>query len=144
MCILGTIALGTNLLFIVACFIMHFMGVSGALHLDASGFWMMVLGLMVIDCMAAPEQPRRLLFIPVNIPSKYMPVALFALFSLLGGFQIAYAIALGIGYLYSFGYLEKIKPSTSKLEQWESEYLAFLSSKPVSLFFFSIFACVAA
>src|SRR3546814_8719424 len=101
MSLLGTISLGTNLVFIAACFLMYFFGMTYALHLDASGFWMIVLGLMVVDCMATPERPRRLLFLPVNIPSKYMPLALFALFSLLGGFQFASAIALGIGYLYS-------------------------------------------
>jgi hypothetical protein len=133
MVLLGTIALGTNLVFVAACFLMYLFGMAFAMYMVASGFWMIVLGLMVVDCMAAPDQPRRLLFLPVNIPNKYMPIALFALFSLLGGFQFAYAIALGIGYLYSFGHLNKIKPGADRLEQWETKYLGFISSKPVSL-----------
>lgn len=131
MVVIGTIALGANLVFVTACFLMYMFGMTFAMYMAASGFWMVVLGLMAVDCMAAPEQPRRLLFIPVNIPNKYMPLALFALFSLLGGFQLAYAIALGIGYLYSLGYLNKIKPGTDRLEQWETKYLGFISSKPV-------------
>ena len=70
--------------------------------------------------MKTPDAPRRMLFIPVDIPSKYFPLALYAFFMLLGGMKFDDLVAIGVGYAYAFGYLEKIRLSDSMISQQES------------------------
>jgi hypothetical protein len=52
-----------------------------------------------IDCVKAPPNSMRKLFF-FTVPTIYYPLALFALFSLLGGFQISYLLSIGLGYVY--------------------------------------------
>ena len=60
------------------------------------------------------------MFIPVDIPSKYFPLILYALFCLFSGLILSFALALVVGYLYSQGYIDKLKPSTYYLENLEA------------------------
>jgi hypothetical protein len=118
--------------FVLTCYVLYIMGQKYALFLSSDGFWLVIMPLIVIDCMQFPEMPRKLLFLPCNIPGKYFPLALYALFSVFGGPDLALAIALGAGYLYSFGYLEKLKPPPRLLEQWEAGCLSGLVAQQVS------------
>ena len=60
------------------------------------------------------------MFIPVDIPSKYFPLALYGLFSLFGGPQLDLLVAIFVGYLSSKGHLDRVKPSSYQLEQLEA------------------------
>ena len=62
-----------------------------------------------------------MMFIPIDIPSKYFPLIMYALFSLFSGPSLSYAIALLIGYLYSQGQLERLRPTSYYLESIETE-----------------------
>lgn len=83
----------------------------------------LVIGLIVIECEAAPDQERRcvlrpacnsparpsplshrphaprLLFLPIGIPGKYFPWAILALFALFGGSLVEMLCGLAAGYL---------------------------------------------
>eukprot|EP01031_Cornospumella_fuschlensis_P005817 gene5817-7222_t len=62
-------------------------------------FWTVLFALLTLDCMVTPEMPRRLLCIPYDIPSKYLPLALYALICLLSGsVYISYLLSMGVGY----------------------------------------------
>ena len=76
-----------------------------------------------------PDVTRRLMFIPIDIPSKYFPLVLYAFFSLFGGPSASLAVALCIGYLYSKGHMDKFKPSVSYSERCESSgFLTYFST----------------
>jgi hypothetical protein len=60
------------------------------------------------------------MFIPVDIPSKYFPLALFALFSLFSGPELDLLVAMLVGFLYSKGHLDRFKPTSYQLEQLEA------------------------
>lgn len=68
----------------------------------------------------APDAPRRLLFIPVDIPSKYMPLAMYGIFFLFGGPQLSYAVAILVGYMQSRGLLDRFRPTSYALEELEA------------------------
>lgn len=73
---------------------------------------------------------RRFFF--CEVPVRYYPVALFVLFSFLGGgfSSIAYAISMGAGYLYGQGRLDDIlKLSGGKAKEWENGVLAPWASR---------------
>jgi hypothetical protein len=61
-----------------------------------------------------------MLFIPVDIPAKYMPLAMYGLFCLFSGLQLSYAVAIGVGYLQSQGHLDRYRPSKQALEDLEA------------------------
>lgn len=58
--------------------------------------------------------------VPVDIPSKYFPLIMYALFSLFTGPKLAFAVAIGIGFLHQNGYLDRLKPSSYYLGGLES------------------------
>lgn len=58
--------------------------------------------------------------VPVDIPSKYFPLIMYALFSLFTGPKLSFAIAIGIGFLSQNGYLDRLKPSSYYLGGLES------------------------
>jgi len=77
--------------------------------------------MQVVECMNQPEQPRRFLCFPVEIPSKYFPIALYAFFMLLGGPRVDDLLAIGVGYAYAYGYLDKLIISSAAIGQAEGE-----------------------
>lgn len=66
-----------------------------------------------------PDVPRRMLCLPVDIPSKYMPVALYALMALFSGPSLAYLLSLLLGYAYVLGYMDHLKPTSHSLAALE-------------------------
>ena len=58
--------------------------------------------------------------IPMEIPAKYMPFALYLLFSLFSGPQLSYAVSILVGYLHFHGYMDRLKPSSYFYEELES------------------------
>lgn len=74
---------------------------------------------------------RRFFF--CEVPVRYYPLALFALFALLGGRDpsLAYAISMGVGYLFGQGRLDHIlRLSSTKAREWESGVHTSVTSRP--------------
>jgi uncharacterized membrane protein len=67
-----------------------------------------------------PDMPRRMMCIPVDIPSKYFPIILYALFCLFSGLQLDFAVSMLVGYLSHLGYTDKATIATSTLQQMET------------------------
>ncbi|KAG5185413.1 hypothetical protein JKP88DRAFT_207921 [Tribonema minus] len=95
----------------------------------AQGLWNLLMPLIVVDCMQMPDFPRKLFFFPCEIPSKYYPLALFALFSIMGGVRVDMALALATGYAFAFGKLDCLKPSISRVQGWENGCLRNFTSR---------------
>lgn len=58
--------------------------------------------------------------VPVDIPSKYFPLIMYAMFSLFTGPMLSLALGMFTGFLYQNGYLNRLKPSSYFLESLES------------------------
>ena len=142
--LLGTVSITTNILFSTICLLLYMVGTRSAMYWGCQGFWTILFSLITIECLQVvivstllvffilkhsfitmfwsqqmPDAPRRLLFIPVDIPSKYMPVAMYVLFSLFGGPQLSYAVAILVGYMQAQGHLDRFRPSSQSLEELE-------------------------
>ncbi|CAM9843757.1 unnamed protein product, partial [Chrysoparadoxa australica] len=115
-----TLDLVANTAFLMVMGLMYTLGYHDALFAQSAGFWNIIMPLIAVECMKSPDTPRKFFIFPCNIPSKFYPLGLFALFSLLGGFRMDMAIAMGCGYAYALGKLERITPSTSRLQGWET------------------------
>ena len=118
--LLGFITVLTNVVFNLCCLLLYFANMPEALFYSCSGFWVPLFGLITIECMLTPEAPRQLMFIPVNIPSMYFPLVLYAFFALFSGPQLDFLLALGVGYLYSKGFFDRFRPSSTYLESLEA------------------------
>ena len=118
--LIGTITLLVNLGFIAIVLFMYIVGTPTALFMGCSGFWNVLFALFTIECLQSPEQPRRMMFIPVNIPAKYMPLAFFVLISIFSGFQLSFALSILVGWAYMQGRLDVFKPSSYTLEEMET------------------------
>lgn len=118
--LLGFITVLTNVVFNLCCLLAYFFSMPEALFYSCSGFWVPMFGLITIECMLTPDAPRQLMFIPVNIPSMYFPLVLYVFFALFSGPQLDFLLALGVGYLYSKGFLDRFRPSSTYLESLEA------------------------
>lgn len=110
-----------NVIFVVLCLFFYFFGSSTAIQWVCMDFWILLFALITFDCMLMPDMPRRLMFIPVDIPSKYIPLALYVLICLFSGFVLSYALSLAVGYLWMRGALDRFRPSSQYLAQMEQE-----------------------
>jgi hypothetical protein len=70
--------------------------------------------------MQAPNQPRRMMLIPVDIPGRLYPILMYGIFCLYEGPKLSFALSICVGYLYQKGYLDCIKPSFCFLNNLES------------------------
>eukprot|EP01038_Epipyxis_sp_PR26KG_P004116 gene4116-5867_t len=114
------ITLITNIAFIILCYILIFVGMPEQVFRSCAGFWTIIFALLQIECLQTPDAPRRLLCIPMDIPAKYLPAVLYLFISLFSGFELSYAVSIVVGYLFSAGYLDRFKPSSSYLISLES------------------------
>lgn len=113
----------TNVAFLVVCFTLN--GLSGEpayLYLQSSGIWIILFGLISIECCKANAGSKRRLFF-CDVPTMYYPLGLLGLFSLFGGFQLAYAISVGVGYAYGYGRLDFLRMD-ARFRRWEDTVLA--------------------
>lgn len=124
------LSLASNLGFVVVCLAFASLGTYEALLFQAQGFWPILMGLIVIECMDSPESHRRLFFWPTPIPTKLYPVALFAIFSLFTGFKLDMAISMAVGYFYHKGYLMSFTPQPATVQRWERGCLANFTTRP--------------
>eukprot|EP00615_Pteridomonas_danica_P002670 CAMPEP_0114373554 /NCGR_PEP_ID=MMETSP0101-20121206/34953_1 /TAXON_ID=38822 ORGANISM="Pteridomonas danica, Strain PT" /NCGR_SAMPLE_ID=MMETSP0101 /ASSEMBLY_ACC=CAM_ASM_000211 /LENGTH=279 /DNA_ID=CAMNT_0001526853 /DNA_START=89 /DNA_END=929 /DNA_ORIENTATION=+ len=115
------IGLISNIGFDVFCFLMALLGTYEALFFQCQGFWVILFGLIAIECAESQEPTRQLFRIPYQIPTVYYPLVLFALFSILSGPNLGSAIAMGFGYAYGFGKVEGFRPSLIMVQGWERD-----------------------
>ena len=98
------------------------------------GIWIVLFGIISLECATPPgggtaeqQQRNRRLFM-FEVPTKFYPLALFGIFTLLGGggFQLGYLISIGLGYMTGWGYLDRFKVSNTTCRRWE-ESSSFLN-----------------
>jgi membrane associated rhomboid family serine protease len=118
--LLGTLSLLVNGIFLAICMVLYTLGQGDALFYSCSGFWTVIFALLTMECMLSPDAPKRMLLIPVDIPSKYFPLVLYGFFCLFSGLQLSFAISIGVGYAYHKGYLDKLRVSSYYLESLET------------------------
>eukprot|EP01036_Dinobryon_divergens_P022112 gene22112-30346_t len=110
-----------NVLVTIICYTFFILSIfPEAIFWRSSGFFSIFFALLTVECMMIPTAPRRLMFIPVDIPSQYFPLALYGIFALFGGPQLDLLVAILAGYLHSQGHFDKVKPSSYQLEQLEA------------------------
>jgi Rhomboid family len=127
----------TNVAFFLST-IVHFYfngGGSNQAHIllsSASGIWLVLFGIIAMECVQAPAGTQRKLFL-WQAPVLYYPVALLLFFSFISAsFSLAYGISMAVGYLCGFGYLDRIQLSHGKATAWEDGSSG--SSSPASSF----------
>ena len=94
-----------------------------------SGFWPVLLAIIAIECSTAPADSVRRLIGAYEIRTRYYPLLLLGLFTLLGGFHLAYGLGVAAGYAYGLGKLDMIKPAQDRLTQWENGVLINFTSR---------------
>lgn len=83
------------------------------------GLWPLLLALMIIQTMTSGEEHHRLLCLPLNVPTKWYPVALLALFTLFAGIKLDFFVMVGIAHQYASGKLNVLTPSEHHLAKIE-------------------------
>lgn len=101
--LVGLVTVAANVGFTAFCFLMAGFGTYEALFFQCQGFWVVLFGLIAVECLGSQEPTRQLFMIPVQIPTPYYPLALFALFSLFGGPSLGLAFGLAAGYGFAYG-----------------------------------------
>jgi membrane associated rhomboid family serine protease len=118
-----TMGILVNLLHLLVCFLLN--AVTGSpswLFLNCVGVWVIIFALLSVECsQASTTSTRRLFFF--SVPTRYYPLALLALFSLLGSFQLAYLLSIGVGLVYQQGYLVALKLDSTRIQRWEQTIL---------------------
>jgi len=103
-----------------------FFGLSGSfptlLGSCSLGLWPLLVAFMVIQSQTSGEDSTRLLCFPVQVPTKYFPLILVGLFSLLMGPQFAIIIAAGVGWAYAKGHLPFLRFSPGAISDAEARF----------------------
>ena len=123
--------LGTNLLFVtVQCVSAYLMGEPSLLLSSSEGLWVVLMGCLAMECChAAPYQSTRRL-IWWDIPTRFYPIVLLVLFSLLSGrLQVSYAISLALGYGLGQGKLEFLKLPSRHVKSFEESSAGLVNSR---------------
>lgn len=110
-----------NVFFNAFCLMFYILGAGDALGWACMDFWTLLFALITIDCLQTPDAPRRLLCVPYDVPSKYIPLLLYAIICLFSGFALSYAVSLLVGFLWMRGYLDRLRPSSQYLQTLEAE-----------------------
>eukprot|EP00904_Undaria_pinnatifida_P002758 jgi/Undpi1/12483/HiC_scaffold_5.g02154.m1 len=128
--LMGTLTVLTNVLFLVVCFVLFVLGEEMAYFVSSGGIWNLIISLTAIECMATPHTPRRFFILPFDIPGKYYPLFLALLFGLMRGIWRDLFCAVSVGYAYANGRLDRLKPSRSRVADWESGCLSNFIQRP--------------
>ena len=117
---MGTLS---NILFLIICETLYFVEGNQIWLLQSSeGIWVILFGLIAIECCHAPTESKRRLFF-FEIPTLYYPIGLLVFFSLLAGVKLSWGFSVGIGYAYGYGYCDFLKCSSSTFRAWEDGFL---------------------
>lgn len=113
----------TNILYcVVGAFLDALLGTQYFFFLPSFGVWLVLFGLTAFESIKAPQGTARKLFL-FTVPTKYYPLALLGLFSLIGGFSLAFLISIGIGYAYGIGIMEWFRISSTRCRACEENFL---------------------
>jgi membrane associated rhomboid family serine protease len=80
----------------------------GALEEYSAGLWPLIMAEITMLCLANPDNPVQLFFIPCQFKALYYPWALFGLFTVFNT-RIQFDLLAGIGYGYLFFYYLRTK-----------------------------------
>lgn len=128
----------SNIIYVVVAALLDALFMDGTQYffiLPSFGIWIVLFGILALECSSSsrvssssPPPVRRLLLF--EMPTRYYPVALLGIFTLLssGGFQLGYVISIGLGYLIGFGYLDTLKIPNDKIRRWEEQALRGFTS----------------
>lgn len=115
-CTLGGL---TNVVFLTACCALRAAtGDESWLVCSSQGIWIVLFPIIAIECAHAPPDDQRKLFF-CDVPTRFYPLGLLAVFSLMSGPSMSYAISVAVGYAYGFGRLDRLKLSTATYKRWE-------------------------
>ena len=104
-----TLTVASNVLFLILSLLLWGLTNSEGYLVEASlGIWTVLLGIIAVECSEAPPESQRRLFF-LEVPSKYYPLVLLALFSMFAGPKLPYFLGLAVGYAYGYGKLDRWK-----------------------------------
>jgi hypothetical protein len=87
------------------------------------GLWPILFCDLVIQCYKDPEMPRGLCCLPIQIKSKWYPLVLYAIFTLVFmNLDLSFTTGLIVGYLYAFGYLKWVESTQQSISAWEKRW----------------------
>lgn len=115
-----TLTIFTNVLFLIISVLLYGL-TNNESYLSAAslGIWTVLLGIIAVECSEAPPDMKRRLFF-LEVPAKYYPLVLLALFSMFAGFRLAYGIGVAVGYAYGHGKLDRWKVKVETVRKWEN------------------------
>lgn len=112
-----------NVLFCAAGFLVGFTIMPQAMVTPCMGLWPILFCDLVIQCYKDPEMPRGLCCLPIQIKSKWYPLVLYGIFTLVFmNVDLSFTTGLGVGYLYAFGYLRCLETSPESVSAWEKRW----------------------
>ena len=115
-----TLTIITNILFLIISVLLYGLS-NNESYLNAAslGIWTVLLGIIAVECAEAPPDTKRRLFF-LEVPAKYYPLVLLALFSMFAGFRLAYGIGTAVGYAYGYGKMNRVKVKIETVRKWEN------------------------
>jgi hypothetical protein len=134
------VGVGANILFTLLTFVLYVMsGYQPYMMHQSGGLWLMIFGIIAMECSLAPEGSKRRLFF-IEVPSLYYPLALLGLFTLFQGAgggvggvvllnRVPDLISISIGYGFGFGKLNFLKMSVERRRKLEAGVLHSLTGK---------------
>jgi len=112
-----------NVMFCALAFVVGFTIMPAAVRSPCMGLWPILFCDLVIQCYKDPEMPRGLCCLPIQIKSKWYPLVLYGIFTLLFmNVDLSFTTGLGVGYLYAFGYLRCLETSAATVSAWEKRW----------------------
>jgi len=121
-----TIGVLSNVVYLVVTFILDLLVVDQYwLIIPSYGIWNALFGLISLECVHAHKAREGSIrrFLIFSIPTLYYPLALWVIFSIMGGFvSLAHLISITIGYGIGYGYLDGLVVSKSRCKNLE-DYL---------------------
>lgn len=117
------LSLFINVVFCALAFLAGFTIWPAAMISPCMGLWPILFCDLVIQCYKDPEMPRGLCCLPIQIKSKWYPLILYAIFTLVFmNLDLSMTAGLGVGYLYTFGYLKCLETSAESVRAWEKRW----------------------
>jgi membrane associated rhomboid family serine protease len=114
-----------NLFFIAFMFLLSLFFGKGGIMVKSAGLWPLIMAEITLLCLANPENPVALFFLPCQFAAKYYPWALLAFFTIMNPQSFQFDILCGIlyGYLY-FYYLRNYLTLTNETaNNWEQKFI---------------------
>jgi membrane associated rhomboid family serine protease len=129
----GTVRYGLNffsnsiliqILYTVGMGLISLVGGSGALQVQSSGLWPLIMSEISILCLANPDNQVMMFFVPYPFRAVYYPWALFAFFTIMN-MTIQFDILAGIAYGHLFFYYLRnyVQFSDSFIQRCENNFL---------------------